>query len=397
MNGVHGVNVGQGGQIQQPGEIAPGPGQPPPPPDQGLNPVQVLGGGGQVFPEGQVQALGGLNPQLVEPPLQPQAPPVMTVIQGEGLGLGSQMPLEGVGGLNPQQVVQNKVNEGRELLRNILHGDPPPATPENTAKLMWFLQALGSSKASLSSGDGEALAMYKEGALMLEDPDGRLEAWLNGGDSYSRSSSHMNSYQNVGDQFSPRGVDVRGVETPHDRRTILFQRLPRENEAPEGAPNTGNKRMLYIKMEPHGCRGLSFKGHHQGFFGKVKNFFNNIGDFLGHAFGFIQSQRQQHGLAGIAGQDNRERIPSGVKAQYKAIMEAHPQFAETLGRNNPLDDSRGFRQMKLNLEAAIQAGMPNPPDGPAALLLAEINQRDHLDLRIGNEVILTTDELPQEL
>jgi len=396
MGPVNGINTSLTVPLLSPDD--PGHAPPQPGPDHGPNPVRVMEEGEQVFPQGIVENLGGgLNPQVVDQPLQPLQPPHVTLLHGDDLRVGSQMPLEGVGGPAPQQSVQTKVNQGRELLRNILHGNLPPQTPENVASLMWFFQALGSSKASLSSGSDDVQAMYKAGALMLEDPDGRLEAWLNAADSYSRSSSHLHGFQSAGDQFKPRGVDVRGVETPHDRRTILFQALPRENQVRPGAPHTGYRRMLFIKMEEHGCRGLSFEGHHTGFFGKLKNFFNNIGDFFGHAFGFTQSLRQRHGLAAVVGQDNRERIPSGVKTQYKTIMTNmtnYPQFADRLRRGNPLDDSGGLRQMKLNLEALWEeAGLDQ--NALAVALLDSINQRDHLDLRIGNEVIFTTEELPQ--
>ena len=407
---IHGIPSGLGGQIGRIGQI----GQIGQPqggqlgqlgPNFGPNPVQALAGGMQVFPQGTVEALGGLNPQVVvQPQPQPQPLPfnaalINMSLTPDGPQAAVQMPLAGVGGLNPHEAVRMKAAEGRQLLQGILQGNPPPQNLENAAKLMWFMQALGSSKASLSSGGDNIPAMYKAGALMLEDPHERLETWLNGPDSYDRPSSHLHGFQNAGAPFQPRGLDVRGVETPHNRRTILFQRLPRQGEAPPGAPHTGNTRLLYFKMEEHGCRGLvSFRGRHRGVFGGIKNFFSNAGDFLGHAFGFAKSLGRHAGLVAITGQENRESIPSRLKSQYKMLLQAgagDPQLAALLGRDNPLSDARGIRQMKLNIDEAVISGLLEAENPLVVAFRMQLAQRDHLNLRIGNEVILLADELPQ--
>ncbi|MDL2291506.1 hypothetical protein LJC09_05350, partial [Desulfovibrio sp. OttesenSCG-928-F20] len=98
------------------------------------------------------------------------------------------MPTKGVPGKNPKTIL-NLVTEGQTLFNRIMNGDKVPQGKESIAKLMWYLQALGSAKASLSSsGDPKAApAMFKEGAFSIEDPDHRLETYLQNCNSYKRS------------------------------------------------------------------------------------------------------------------------------------------------------------------------------------------------------------------
>jgi len=250
--------------------------------------------------------------------------------QVTGIGLGGEtpgpgtkvalMPTSGVGGPEPNARIRQKVLAGEQLYQQIMSGNPPPATKQNVALLMWYLQALASSKAALSSGQPEGMAMFKEGALTIEDPDHRLEGFLKSLNVYSRSSSHLNEYQRI-PGCEPYGLDIRGVETPNERRTLLFARLPSTTEAPDG-PNLGEKKLLYLKMEPHGCRGLSFQGTGEktGVWQGIKRFFANLKDWFGHAGGFITSQRQQGGGLAIVDQNNRERVDKALLEPYEKTI-----------------------------------------------------------------------------
>lgn len=404
------------------------------------NPAETLARAQQRFPNVSVDVLKGVRSHSDIPePLrnlemqirqQPRQQGITPVVVGEGSQAKiALMPNKGVRGPDVDRKIQQSVTQGKQLFDQIMAGGHPQR-PNKTevANLMWYLQALGSAKAGQSSG-GDNPAMYKEGGLFVEDPNGRLQAFLTNANSYGRSSSHMRDYQALGPDFKSRGVDIRNVETPNNRKTILFARLPRNNEVPQGGPKgTGDKRMLFIKMEPHGCRGLTAKGSGtpredgvapskwKGF----KRFFCNAKDLFMHGTGFIKSLGQRVGLVAVEGQNNRERIPSEVRNAYQSVLdqisgteftgvpadkaeEARSSIMRALENNAPLSDAGGIKQMLPNLRAAIQAfdALPGAvrdvaPDIGKNLLNLELTLRshgDHPDMRIGNEVILTSDEM----
>jgi hypothetical protein len=404
------------------------------------NPADTLAKAQQRFPNASPAVLRGelahndtsdkfttLATQIRANPPQPGVIPI-------SIGEGSQatvalMPTRGVKGPDVAQKIQNYVTEGKQLFDTIMEGGHPErADKKEVAKLMWYLQALGSAKAAQSSG-GNAPALYREGAMFVEDPQGLLQSFLEKANSYGRSSSHMKDYQHLGDAFKSRGVDIRNVETPNSRKTVLFARLPRDSEAPAGGPQgTGDTRMLFVKMEPNGCRGISFKGsgtvHHdssasaawKGF----KRFFGNAKDIFQHAMNFTTSLRQRAGLLAIEGQNNRERIPTDVKEFYqgvqgwirnstadeymtlcqKPITEDQAQAMlnraiQTMEQGSPFSDAGGIKQMVANMEAVISQLEDLPTF--SAWLAKQVDtlkaHGDHPEMRIGNEVILTREEM----
>jgi hypothetical protein len=325
------------------------------------------------------------------------------------------MPTAGVHGQDKAAVIQGYINEGKDIYDRIMNGDYAgvgQADKHDVAKLMWFLQALASGKASESSGDPQGPALFKEGSMFVEDPQGRLEAFLTSANSYPRTSSHMHGYQDMGREYHPHGVDLRNVDTPNERGTVMFARMP-QGEAPaggaaDGPRGTGNRRMLFVKMEPHGCRGLTPRGSgtprdHEtpaSVWKGVKRFFLNTKDFFMHGMGFIRSIGQRLGLVAVDGQNNRERIPADVKTAYQGIIAR----AETLGLHavttalkarSPLSDAGGIKQMLPNLAQALNLGIAdaNFREQITALQTTLRNHGDHPELRIGNEVILTQDEM----
>lgn len=333
------------------------------------------------------------------------------------------MPNRGVAKPNVAEKIQQHVVNGREVFGRIMSGayTGQPNKADATA-LMWYLQALGSSKAAESSG-GSGMAVYKEGGMFIEDPDGRLQDFLTRANSYERSSSHMREYQALGDEFSSRGVDIRNTETPNNRKTILFARMPMDNEAqPHGLKGTGNKRMLFVKMEPHGCRGLTTQGgvtpRAPGggplmVWKGVKRFFANAKDLFMHGTGFLRSAGQRMGLVSIDGQNNRERIPSDLKKSYTAVLDfleqspldgdaqATRQLLDILNRGNPRGDSSGIKTMLDNVRDAAAHVTNNLTPGPGSQQLLSslrgfertLDKRgDHPDMRIGHEVIIMRDE-----
>ncbi|MDR2935480.1 MAG: hypothetical protein LBV70_06365, partial [Candidatus Adiutrix sp.] len=411
-------------EIQPAGGQALPQGQPPvlqPPPLR--TPQEVLAESRQRFPQADERVLRGemgipgptnrqldLLEGLSRHPLEGLAP----VFIGQGRDFkAALMPTAGVPGPNPGLTIQLYVKEGEALYKRIMNGDEAvPHGKDEVAKVMWFLQALGSAKASESSGRRPpAPALFKAGAFSLEDPGRRLERFLTAANSYERKSSHLDAFQgHPGCQ--PRGVDIRGVPMPHERQTVLFARMPGANEVHNtAAPNMGPKGMLFLKMEEHGCRGLSLKGTGRAGEGppsglkKASRFFANIRDWLGHAFNFIGSLRRRNGLEG---QDNRERIPGGVKTLYADLQNGAKAlgqgFENLLNRDDPLSKTGGLRVMIRNLEdlraqfqarPELRAQEPFAAFGPrlddAVTLLR--NRGDHPELRIGNEIILTSEEM----
>lgn len=409
-----------------------------PPPGPGLTLERLQ----QRFPNEPVEVLKGMyahvdmSEQLKDTLAQvrAQAPRRGQVAVLVGTGKDARvalLPTTGVKGPNREMKVRDYVRQGKEIFDQVMTGDPMPAPDKrNVAKLMWYLQAMGSAKAAESSGHTNP-ALYREGAFSVEDRDGCLQAFLQSANSYQRLSSHMKDYQRLGDEFQPRGLDLRNVETPNERKTILFAPLPQDQQIPEGSPlmGTGDKRMLFIKMEPNGCRGLTPKGsgtpREEGMppnkWKAFKRFFLNFKDLVAHGLGFAQSVGQRMGIVAVAGQDNRERIPSGVKRMFEngvnrvtnynfppnipnwqAAQIRHVVLRD-LQRANPLSDSAGIKQMLANLNAAIASCRGyNLPAGALMGLANELStlaanirsHRDHPDMRIGNEIILTRDETP---
>ncbi|GHV55232.1 hypothetical protein FACS1894206_09410 [Deltaproteobacteria bacterium] len=393
-------------------------------PQQALpNPADVLDAARQRFPTVDVNILQGKKApttrsaeQQIAAANQLAAPPrrdVVPILAGQSEhSRVSLMPTAGVRGPDKAAVIQSYINDGKTIYNNIMRGDyaaVPQADKHDVAKLMWFLQALASGKAAESSGARSGPALFREGAMFVEDPQGLLEAFLTSANSYARSSSHLHAYQSMGREYHPHGVDLRNVETPNQRKTVLFARMPDGDGPADGPRGTGDKRMLFVKMEPHGCRGLTPRGSGTppgdhvtpgSVWKGVKRFFLNAKDSFMHGTGFVKSMFQRIGFIAVDGQNNRERIPGEIKNDYKRLIDG----AETLRlgallaaltARQPLSDAGGIKQMLSNLERSLRPDMDN-----AGLRGAMIDLRDrlrshgdHLDLRIGNEVILTQDEM----
>lgn len=392
---------------------------------QPRSPQQVLAESKQTFPQVDKKMLqgGGLPPMKgsvlssVSLGVAPRKGEVAILLGTGDTARVAIMPTKGVPGKNQGAAILKLVAEGQALFNQIMNNEKAPRGKEQIAKLMWFLQALGSSKAAISSGGGPKAdpALFKEGAFSIADPDRRLESYLRDSNSYGRSSSHLKKFQKIPD-CKARGVDVRGVCTPNARKTVLFARMPDKTDAGVGgAPHMGEK-FLFLKMEPHGCRGLSKHGtggpnSTTGDGKSARRFFANLKDWIGHLGGFLKSSGQRSGAAAIVGQNNRERIPKNVKKQYKKLMEKSTKLLggkiSALGKDKPLSSTGGIRVMIRNLENALKETRDNPRlDNKDKLLNGKTVRQnmvdtlallrthgDHLEHRFGSEVIFTSDEL----
>jgi hypothetical protein len=389
------------------------------------NPAAILANAQQRFPGADPLILRGMATPLSRPqrvlnqaeqlranPRRDVAP--MMVGQGENSRVAL-MPTKGVHGPDKATVIQGYVNEGKAIYDDVMNGvyaqGGQQPNKHDVAKVMWFLQALASGKAAESSGNPQGPALYEEGAMFVEDPNNHLETFLSRANSYERASSHMHGYQDMGGAYHPRGVDLRNVDTPNEFKTVMFARLPHEDALADGPRGTGGKHMLFVKMEPHGCRGLTPRGSgtprdHEtpaSVWKGVKRFCLNAKDLFMHSIGFARSMGQRLGFVAVVGQNNRERIPNDVKTAYQGVInQAEARglgvIKNVLTNRSPLSDASGIKQMLFNLEQAIgqAATYPGNDDffgGLTALHNSLLLHGDHPTLRIGNEVILTRDEM----
>ncbi|ELH9453251.1 hypothetical protein RQX78_003803 [Salmonella enterica] len=285
------------------------------------------------------------------------------------------------------EAVISLCKDGEKIYRDIMSGEQVVPTKDNVVKVMWYLQACASAKVGSSVGKKyEEPQVFKMGAFSVEDNEHRLESFLNKAGAYRRKSSHLREYQKAGAEYQSAGLDIFSKDgyLPHGRKTILFERMPQKSRAtPTGIPG---KNMLFIKMEEHGCHRKR--------------------DKLAHLRDFIPTLLEQR--LGVektdAGTDNRERIPAALKEQYSDILSRYTQITGTKfassdamlttgGVKTMLDDlSRMHNDIFLNINGHASAG-------DIVHFLADINNmsdtlraRDHAELRIGNEIILTRDE-----
>lgn len=288
------------------------------------------------------------------------------------------------------RVLQERVDSGHRVWEGVSNGTlQGPASLEDVRDLMTFLLAKGMEK-----GDG-----FSEGAFNISDPDHRLRDFLDSSpEVYQRPSSHIEGFQQA-PGGSHRGIDVRGnVTLPYGKATLLYGGIN------AGVQGMGENR-LFLKTEEHGCR-LSSRwtpNRDPNMRPDRPARFGDIGQFLGHATGFFRTV-----LRGISGgrlfpnaKDSRkERMPGDVSKDFKAILKGLDRSGKTeiagiLRQNDPLATSQGIRVMVANLnEALARQDLDQPTREAMQHLSSKLSTRfDHLDVRIGNEVVLSQDEL----
>jgi hypothetical protein len=311
--------------------------------------------------------------------------------------------------------IKTRVNAGGEIFDKLMMGITPkdPPSQKDLANLTWYLHALASSKAGASAGK-EGINSFHAGSLTIEDKHGALEAYLNSADSYKRASSHLEGLQKWS-EGQPRGVDIRNAPTPWDRKTILFQKLPPQE--------MGGRKMLFVKFESHGCRGLSLKGpgpdpSTQSAFGRFKSaagrFLTNVADYLGHSLGFLGTVGRKLGILSQPLNNNKERLNKELAPPLLQICEdmhgmsrvdEYNAVIDTL-RTNPKVAKGEVKSIVQALDKAI-ADLNileltlKPGDQLSAKRLrldledyrkTHIDKFDHPELRFGKEVIILRDD-----
>jgi len=288
------------------------------------------------------------------------------------------------------RVLQERVDSGHRVWAGVSNGTlQGPASMEDVRDLMTFLMAKGMEK-----GDG-----FSEGAFNISDPDHRLRNFLDSSpEVYQRPSSHIEGFQQA-PGGSHRGIDVGGnVTLPYGKATLLYGGIN------AGVQGMGEDR-LFLKTEEHGCR-LSSRwtpNRDQNMRTDRPKRFGDVSQFLGHATGFFRTVLR--GLSGgllfpNAKDSRKERIPGDVTKDFKAILKGldksgKAEVAGILRQNDPLATSQGIRVMVANLnEALARPDLDQPTRETIQRLSNELSTRfDHLDVRIGNEIVLNQDEL----
>ncbi|MCK9240303.1 hypothetical protein [Desulfocurvus sp.] len=289
------------------------------------------------------------------------------------------------------RLLQERVERGHSLWAGIRDGSGHgPATAENIRDLTTFLMAKAQEKG----------ARFSEGAFSIEDPGHRLRDFLDSSpEVYQRPSSHIDGFQSD-PGGGHRGIDMLdGPTLPYGKATVLYGAM---NAGTEGLP--GNDR-LFLKMEEHGCRlsSGSVRRDPGGPADRPMRFLRDLRQTLGHAMGFFRTLLR--GLSGgrlfpNAPDSRKERIPTGISRQYKALTETltragRDDLAALLRAGNPAAKSQGLRTMLANLDAVLaQDSLGGAERADAKALRDSIASRyDHLDVRIGDEVILDQAEL----
>ncbi|MEJ5301214.1 MAG: hypothetical protein WHS38_09525 [Thermodesulforhabdaceae bacterium] len=279
---------------------------------------------------------------------------------------------------NMPLIIQDRINKGYELWKGIQEGTiHRNATPEDVRNLMTFLMAKAMEK-----GPG-----FSEGAFSIEDPEHKLKNFLTSCPD-SRISSHITEFQQASEGGHFRRIDL---PLPYGNRTLLFGEM------------TGLGDRLFLKMETGGSRLFNFGANRSEAPVRDRPLrWRDVGQFLSHARGYIGTHLREFSdfLFANSSESRKERIPTEVSKSFRRLIsqfrqEGKTQLADTLERDNPLSSSRGIRTIVANIDEALK----NPSiDQKTMDLLKQFENHlklryDHLDVRIGQEIVLNEDEI----
>ncbi len=301
-------------------------------------------------------------------------------------------------GTDPETVrlqLQEKVNTGAELIDRLSRGEDigRAATKEDVSNIMFFLHARGEQK--MRTG-------FDSGSMTIPDPGGRIRQFLDSSvEAYQRPSSHLEALQDI-EGGTHRGVDLDPhdpglVSFPKGKGTLLYGRIPAHQA-------TGfDEERLFLKLEEHGSwMGPVVQRDAEGPRRSMNR--HDPGAFLGHSLGFLGSLKRRLSGNNNAAGTFKERIPPAIKNGFKTLVEQAPDEAtrKILSHNDPTGTSGGVRIMKGNIER-LRAQYPSlATDHPDlarsvndfyAQNLSGGGTLDHPELRFGQEIVFTSDEL----
>ncbi len=235
-------------------------------------------------------------------------------------------------------------------------------------------------KLAVEKGQG-----FEEGTFLVEDPQGSIYNFL---DKYpeasDRTSSHLVEYfqrkypEKVTTHAGKKATRVRGIDVVQD--VNLYNPFGESM-----IPTQGGKRHLFFMRV--GDYTLI----------KPENWGTSWSDILPHGYEFVVAQaRKTPALQAYFGTDDepnyrKERIPGKLLNHYKEIVGIYPNSDELTARAK----AYGIHEMVDNLQRIKQDQNIDASIRQKARLLFEVIQGDydHLDVRIGREVIITQDEL----
>ena len=297
----------------------------------------------------------------------------------DGMVLPRLVP-RGLDATEMREQVQAKINRGHDILEGVRNGTrstDQPATKKDVSDIAFYLQARGQL-----ANAGEA---FSSGAFTIPDPGSRIRNFLDScPDAYQRASSHTKQFQAL-DGARHRGIDLPegggsslDEAMPYGMETLLYGSLPK-NEVmcmPEDR--------LFLKLESHGAWLSKPKPGYEGGAPRRPAQLHDVGAFLGHACSFLATRGQ-----GSAEGSRKERIPDDFKTQFKQLLEAAPSASKFLKQDDPMNESMGVRVAYRNAKDALAVELPWDESFAIQKFVHDIENRfSHLDVRIGNEIIL---------
>ncbi|MBI9089833.1 MAG: hypothetical protein JEZ12_11505 [Desulfobacterium sp.] len=293
------------------------------------------------------------------------------------------------------KTLQQRVNNGFKVHQQIQAGTAnTPASSTDIRDFMTFLTAKASQKT----------AAFANGAFNLPDPGNKIRDFLDSStEVYQRSSTHIEGFSDHGG-CGHRGIDLK---LPHGMGTLMYGGME------DGVMGTQGDR-IFLKMESHGCRISTLSENQvdtQGPQSRPKRFMSDILSAVKHGWGAIKTLL---GLQNTKG-TRKERLDKGVEKSFKALVEkartsGTPGLADALDLNNPAGKrtGHGVRTMMKNINVLLD--LENQPEKAKAILgletlpqdlrteleafKGELESRyDHVEHRIGNEVVFDTEEL----
>jgi hypothetical protein len=334
----------------------------------------------------------------------PEPPPTFSIqLPGESRSVDirqSILPksvLNSMSQLDAHTLIQDKVNAGYIKMKEVMGGmvdidvstgKTAPASKEDVSNLMFFLHV---------RGEAHADASFSQGAFNIPDPEGHLLQYLDSAqDAYQRVSSHTEGFQAAqGGQH--RGIDFEGGARnpeellPYDMGSLLYGKLGTEslgNGAGGTMPGMPEQR-IFLKNESHGAR--LFPPSTRDAAGPVRGWkARDLSQAVGHSLSFLATRGR-----GSAEGTRKERIPDTVKNEFRALTRDNTlpeKIKSMLKADNPTDNSMGIRIMNRNAVSALNEAKSTgeSPETIAKLesFITSLGNYDHLDVRIGNEVIM---------
>ncbi len=225
---------------------------------------------------------------------------------------------------------------------------------------------------------------FEEGTFLIQDPDGAIHDFFsNHPHAYDRNSSHLIGYYKR-----------------HDKSKFGKNTLLKEVSYMRGLDLVDDS-FLGKSINPTGKRHLLFSRVGDYTFIKPENWGTSIVDVLPHSYEFVIAQMRINSFFRFFVEKHddlkyrNERIPFSILEQYEDIIALQPNKNELLMRAKDLGIHNMVSvlyNMKDNKDDIII--IDESTRSKAINLLQEIeSEYDHLDVRIGREVIIDQEDL----